>query len=112
MSIITVTVQANEKNMRTVSTQKGDKQVISAPIIKDGTGKWVYASAFVNFQVNHGDILTISGRVDQKQDGEYHNNNFVFPTVERLYQPHQQSQNSDPMQGGTPMTLSDEDLPF
>ena len=112
MSIITVTVQANEKNMRTVSTQKGDKQVISAPIIKDGTGKWVYASAFVNFQVNQGDILTISGRVEQKQDGEYHNNNFVFPTVERLYQPNQQSQNSDPMQSGTPMTLSDEDLPF
>ena len=112
MSIITVTVQANEKNMRTVSTQKGDKQVISAPIIKDGTGKWVYASAFVNFQVNQGDILTISGRVEQKQDGEYHNNNFVFPTVERLYHPKQQSQNSDPMQGGTPMTLSDEDLPF
>ena len=116
MSIITVTVQANEKNMRTVSTQKGDKQVISAPIIKDGTGKWVYASAFVNFQVNQGDILTISGRVEQKQDGEYHNNNFVFPTVEKVFIPDDNSKQSQAKQdlfgGSEPIEVKTEDLPF
>ena len=64
--------------MRTVNTQKGEKQVVSAPIIKDSTGKWVYASAFINFAVKHGDILTISGRIEQKEDGQYLNNNFVL----------------------------------
>ena len=51
MSIITTVVQVNDKNTRTVNTQKGEKQVISTPIIKDSTGKWVYASAFINFKV-------------------------------------------------------------
>ncbi len=41
MSIITTVVQVNDKNTRTVNTQKGEKQVISTPIIKDSTGKWV-----------------------------------------------------------------------
>ncbi|WP_396425524.1 single-stranded DNA-binding protein [Lactococcus cremoris] len=77
MSIITTVVQVNDKNTRTVNTQKGEKQVISTPIIKDSTGKWVYASAFINFKVEPGDILTISGRIEQKEDGQYLNNNFL-----------------------------------
>ena len=120
MSIITVTIQVNDKNTRTVNTQKGQKQVVSAPIVKDSTGKWVYASAFVNFEVRTGDILTISGRIEQKEDGEYKNNTFVFPTVERLYQQQAQQQqsttsfgrDSEPFSGGAPMNLSDDDLPF
>jgi hypothetical protein len=118
MSIITTVVKLNEKNMRTVNTQKGEKQVVSAPIIKDSTGKWVYASAFVNFQVKHGDILTISGRIEQKEDGQYLNNNFVFPTIERLYQPQQAAQsnsypaNEVPNFGEEPMEISDDQLLF
>lgn len=119
MSIITTVVKLNEKNMRTVNTQKGEKQVVSAPIIKDSTGKWVYASAFINFAVKHGDILTISGRIEQKEDGQYLNNNFVFPTVERLYQPQQNSQSTNgypenevPNFGSEPIEISDDELPF
>lgn len=119
MAIITVTTQLNDKNMRTVNTQNGQKQVVSVPVVKDKDGKWVYASAFVNFEVHNGDILTISGRIEQKDDGQYKNNNFVFPTVERLYQPqqHQTStpdfgRDSDPMANTAPLNLSDGDLPF
>ena len=116
MSIITTVVQVNDKNTRTVNTQKGEKQVISTPIIKDSTGKWVYASAFINFKVEPGDILTISGRIEQKEDGQYLNNNFVFPTVERLYKPKVAVSNSYPAKDipnfGEDMEISDDDLPF
>ena len=119
MAIITVTTQLTEKNMRTVNTQKGPKQVISVPIIKDKEGNWVYASSFVNFEVHEGDVLTISGRIEQKDDGQYKNNNFIFPTIERMYKPQQQQsstpyfgRDSDNMSNGTPLNLSDDDLPF
>ena len=123
MAIITVTTQLNEKNMRTVNTQKGPKQVISVPIIKDKEGNWVYASSFVNFEVHEGDVLTISGRIEQKDDGQYKNNNFVFPTVERMYKPQQQQAkqqsstpnfgpDSDPFSSDSPMDLNSDDLPF
>lgn len=116
MSIITTVVQVNDKNTRTVNTQKGEKQVISTPIIKDSTGKWVYASAFINFKVEPGDILTISGRIEQKEDGQYLNNNFTFPTVERLYKPKGTASNSYPAKDitniGEDMEINDEDLPF
>ncbi|AAR14304.2 putative SSB [Lactococcus phage P335] len=116
MSIITTVVQVNDKNTRTVNTQKGEKQVISTPIIKDSTGKWVYASAFINFKVEFGDILTISGRIEQKEDGQYLNNNFVFPTVERLYKPKAAASTSYPAKDipniGEGMEINDEDLPF
>ncbi len=118
MSIITLTIKLNAKNMRTVNTKNGEKQVVSAPVIKDSNGKWVYASAFINFPVKHGDILTISGRVEQKEDREYLNNNFVFPTVERLYQPQQSSptvgypENEVPNFGEEPAEISNEQLPF
>ena len=105
--------------MRTVNTQKGPKQVISVPIIKDKEGNWVYASSFVNFEVHEGDVLTISGRIEQKDDGQYKNNNFIFPTIERMYKPQQQQsstpnfgRDSDNMSNGTPLNLSDDDLPF
>lgn len=116
MSIITTVVQVNDKNTRTVNTQKGEKQVISTPIIKDSTGKWVYASAFINFRVENGDILTISGRIEQKEDGQYLNNNFTFPTVERLYKPKGTASNSYPAKDitniGEDMEINDDDLPF
>ena len=67
MSIITVTTQVSEKNTRTVNTQKGQKQVVSSPIVKDSTGKWVYASAFVNFEVRTGDVLTIVDELSKKK---------------------------------------------
>lgn len=113
MSIITVTTQVNEKNTRTVNTKNGQKQVVSTPIVKDSTGKWVYASAFVNFEVRTGDVLTISGRVEQKEDGDYKNNTFSFPAVERLYQqtqPKQPSYNDNPFTGAKPLDI--DDMPF
>lgn len=116
MSIITTVVQVNDKNTRTVNTQKGEKQVISTPIIKDSTGKWVYASAFINFRVENGDILTISGRIEQKEDGQYLNNNFAFPTVERLYKPKASTTNEqtskDIPEVGDEIEINDDDLPF
>lgn len=114
--LISATLKVDDRNTRTVSTQKGDKQVVSIPIIKGKDGKWVYASSFINFQVNNGDILTISGRVEQKEDGQYLNNNFVFPIVERLYIPSQQSQTSYPAEDipniGEDLEINDDDLPF
>ena len=123
MAIITVTTQLTEKNMRTVNTKNGQKQVVSVPVIKDKDGGWVYASAFINFEVNEGDVLTISGRIEQKDDGQYKNNNFVFPTVERMYKPQQQQvrqqssapnfgPDSDPFSSDSPMDLNSDDLPF
>ena len=123
MAIITVTTQLTEKNMRTVNTENGQKQVVSVPVIKDKDGGWVYASAFINFEVNEGDVLTISGRIEQKDDGQYKNTNFVFPTVERMYKPQQQQvrqqsstpnfrPDSDAFSNGTPMDLNSDDLPF
>ena len=123
MAIITVTTQLTEKNMRTVNTQNGQKQVVSVPVIKDKDGGWVYASAFVNFEVREGDVLTISGRIEQKDDGQYKNNNFIFPTVERMYKPQQQQvkqqsstpnfgPDSDAFSNGTPIDLNSDDLPF
>ena len=123
MAIITVTTQLTEKNMRTVNTKNGQKQVVSVPVIKDKDGGWVYASAFINFEVNEGDVLTISGRIEQKDDGQYKNNNFIFPTVERMYKPQQQQAkqqsstpnfgpDSDPFSGDSPMDLNSDGLPF
>ena len=114
MSIITATVEVNEKNIRNVATKNGERQVISTPIIKDSTGKWVYASAFINFKVEFGDVLTISGRIEQKEDGKYLNNNFVFPTVERMYKPKKASHSTYPAEDIPALgeDIDDEDLPF
>lgn len=123
MAIITVTTQLTEKNMRTVNTQNGQKQVVSVPVIKDKDGSWIYASAFINFEVHEGDVLTISGRIEQKDNGQYKNNNFVLPTVERMYKPQQQQarqqsstpnfgRDSDPLSSNSPMDLNSDDLPF
>ncbi|MQW22968.1 MULTISPECIES: single-stranded DNA-binding protein [unclassified Lactococcus] len=111
MSIITVTTELNEKNTRTINTKNGEKQVVSVPIVKDSTGKWVYASAFINFAVKVGDTLTISGRVEQKQDKDYLNNSFVFPTVERMYKPNNTQSKATDIPG-TDVEIDDADLPF
>ena len=112
--LISATLKVDDRNTKTVRTQNGDKQVVSMPIIRGKDGKWVYASAFINFQVNHGDILTISGRVEQKEDGQYLNNNFVFPTVERLYIPNKQAHTSYPANDIPAFgdDIDDDDLPF
>lgn len=81
MAIITVTAQANEKNTRTVSTAKGDKKIISVPLFEKEKGssvKVAYGSAFLPDFIQLGDTVTVSGRVQAKESGEYVNYNFVF----------------------------------
>lgn len=88
MAIITVTAQANEKNTRTVNTSKGDKKIISVPLFEKEKGsnvKVAYGSAFLPDFIQLGDTVTISGRVQAKESGEYVNYNFVFPTVEKVF---------------------------
>jgi len=88
MAIITVTTQVNEKNTRTVSTAKGDKKIISVPLFEKEKGsnvKVAYGSAFLPDFIQLGDVVTISGRVQAKESGEYVNYNFVFPTVEKVF---------------------------
>lgn len=74
MAIITVTAQANEKNTRTVSTAKGDKKIISVPLFEKEKGssvKVAYGSAFLPDFIQLGDTVTVSGRVQAKESGEY-----------------------------------------
>ena len=74
MAIITVTAQANEKNTRTVNTAKGDKKIISVPLFEKEKGsnvKVAYGSAFLPDFIQLGDTVTISGRVQAKESGEY-----------------------------------------
>ena len=88
MAIITVTAQANEKNTRTVNTAKGDKKIISVPLFEKEKGsnvKVAYGSAFLPDFIQLGDTVTVSGRVQAKESGEYVNYNFVFPTVEKVF---------------------------
>ena len=86
MAIITVTAQANEKNTRTVNTAKGDKKIISVPLFEKEKGsnvKVAYGSAFLPDFIQLGDTVTISGRVQAKESGEYVNYNFVFPQLKK-----------------------------
>ena len=85
MAIITVTTEVTERNTRTVNTAKGETKVISVPIIKDKEDKFIYASAFLPQFIELDDTVTITGTIQRKEDGEYVNYNFNFPTVERLY---------------------------
>lgn len=88
MSIITATAQVNEKNTRTVNTAKGAKKIISVPLFEKEKGssfKVPYGSAFLPDFIEYGDVVTVSGRVQGKESGEYVNYNFVFPTVEKVY---------------------------
>ena len=119
MSIITVTAQANEKNTRTVSTAKGDKKIISVPLFEKEKGsnvKVAYGSAFLPDFIQLGDIVTVSGRVQAKESGEYVNYNFVFPTVEKVFinnDNNGQAQAKQDLFGGSePIEVNEEDLPF
>lgn len=88
MSIIAVTAQLNEKNTRTVNTKNGETLVVSVPLFEKEKGSQVkvpYASAFLPSFIKIGDVVTISGRVQAKESGEYVNYNFVFPTVEKVF---------------------------
>lgn len=50
---------------------------------KGSNVKVAYGSAFLPDFIQLGDTVTISGRVQAKESGEYVNYNFVFPTVEK-----------------------------
>ena len=119
MAIITVTAQANEKNTRTVSTAKGDKKIISVPLFEKEKGsnvKVAYGSAFLPDFIQLGDTVTVSGRVQAKESGEYVNYNFVFPTVEKVFITNDNSSQSQAKQdlfgGSEPIEVNSEDLPF
>lgn len=112
MTVITTTVQTNEKNMREISTQKGPRNVLSVPIIKGTDGKLVYASTFLPDFVNMGDIVTVSGRIEQRESGKYLNNQFSFPTVERVFVNDNQPQAQANPFGGTEVEVDSDDLPF
>ena len=119
MAIITVTAQVNEKNTRTVNTAKGDKKIISVPLFEKEKGssvKVAYGSAFLPDFIQLGDTVTISGRVQAKESGEYVNYNFVFPTVEKVFISNdngKQAQAKQDLFGGSePIEVDTEDLPF
>lgn len=119
MAIITVTAQANEKNTRTVNTAKGDKKIISVPLFEKEKGssvKVAYGSAFLPDFIQLGDIVTISGRVQAKESGEYVNYNFVFPTVEKVFISNDNGKQSQAKQDlfgkSEPIEVDAEDLPF
>ena len=107
MAIITVTTEVTERNTRTVNTAKGESKVISVPIIKDKEDKFIYASAFLPQFIELDDTVTITGTIQRKEDGEYINYNFNFPTVERLYKAVNRGVNYD--EGAN---IGDHNLPF
>ena len=119
MAIITVTAQANEKNTRTVNTSKGNKKIISVPLFEKEKGsslKVAYGSAFLPDFIELGNTVTVSGRVQAKESGEYVNYNFVFPTVEKVFIPDDNSNQSQAKQdlfgGSEPIEVNEEELPF
>ena len=119
MAIITVTAQVNEKNTRIANTSKGDKKVISVPLFEKEKGssvKVAYGSAFLPDFIQLGDTITVSGRVQAKESGEYVNYNFVFPTVEKVFISNdnvKQAQAKQDLFGGSePIEVNTEDLPF
>ena len=119
MAIITTTTQVNEKNTRTVNTAKGDKKIISVPLFEKEKGsnvKVAYGSAFLPDFIQLGDVVTISGRVQAKESGEYVNYNFVFPTVEKVFisnDNNSQAQAKQDLFGDSELIeVNTEDLPF
>lgn len=117
MAIITTTAQVNEKNTRTVSTAKGDKKIISVPLFEKEKGsnvKVAYGSAFLPDFIQLGDVVTISGRVQAKESGEYVNYNFVFPTVEKVFisNDSQAQAKQDLFGGSEPIEVNESELPF
>ena len=117
MAIITVTTQVNEKNTRTVNTAKGDKKIISVPLFEKEKGsnvKVAYGSAFLPDFIQLGDVVTISGRVQAKESGEYVNYNFVFPTVEKVFisNDSQAQAKQDLFGGSEPIEVNESELPF
>ncbi len=122
MAIITVTTQVNEKNTRTVNTSKGDKKIISVPLFEKEKGssvKVAYGSAFLPDFIQLGDVVTVSGRVQAKESGEYVNYNFVFPTVEKVFISGNDSGEKtypdfkkESFNGSESFEIKEEDLPF
>lgn len=118
MSVITITTQVTEKNTRKANTKKGEVLVISAPLFgkeKGSSVKIPYGSAFLPAFIKIGDIVTVSGRVEAVESGEFVNYNFVFPTVEKVFIEGGHSYTSTPEPDtfeGSPMEVSDDDLPF
>ena len=122
MAIITVTTQVNEKNTRTVNTSKGDKKIISVPLFEKEKGssiKVAYGSAFLPDFIKFGDVVTVSGRVQAKESGEYVNYNFVFPTIEKVFISGNNSVEKtypdfkkESFNGSETFEVREEDLPF
>ena len=119
MAIITVTTEVNEKNTRTVNTAKGDKKIISVPLFEKEKGssvKVAYGSAFLPDFIQFGDVVTVSGRVQAKESGEYVNYNFVFPTVEKVFisdsNVAQEKSKQDLFGNSEPIEVNTDDLPF
>lgn len=118
MSVITITAQVTEKNTRKANTKNGEVLILSAPLFgkeKGSSVKVPYGSAFLPAFIKIGDIVTVTGRVEAKESGEFVNYNFVFPTVEKAFVEGGQSYTSTPdadLFEGSPMEVSDEDLPF
>ena len=83
---------------------------------KGSNVKVAYGSAFLPDFIQLGDIVTVSGRVQAKESGEYVNYNFVFPTVEKVFIPNDNSSQSQAKQDlfgkSEPIEVDESDLPF
>lgn len=122
MATITTTVQVTKDNTREVTNKKGELvKVVNALILKGNKEagiKGIYGSAFLPPYVENGDVVTISGATEATKSGEYINYNFKFPTVDKAFIEKgslgASSTNtvvSDDF-GGSPMDISEDDLPF
>lgn len=108
MAITTVAVQLTERNTKVI---KDNKKMVN---IQTEKGKYVTAFLPAFFEI--GDVALISGKVETEQNGEYTNHKFNFPVVDKVWldagtQPATQQEAPDPF-GGSPMDVSDDDLPF
>ena len=128
MAITTITAHLTEKNTKSFTNKKTQKeQLILNTVILNGDKekgvKPIYGTAFLPPFIKLGDIVTVSG--ETKAD-TYTNNNgetinkydFNFPTVTKVYVEggngaQAQSQAKQDLFGSSePMDVQEEDLPF
>ena len=83
---------------------------------KGSNVKVAYGSAFLPDFIQLGDIVTVSGRVQAKESGEYVNYNFFFPTVEKVFISNDNSSQSQAKQDlfgkSEPIEVDESELPF
>lgn len=105
------TVKVNDKNTRTVNTKDGDKLVMSYGIYPLGVyvgGIWLPKN------VQFGDVVDIcisQIEKDEKDDKTYYNAKFPKANKNFLLSPKDREPQGD-LFGGTPMEVSEDDLPF